>query len=156
MTQGVNMDKIFSFIVNRKTNKLLLLLGSPEDPQFHKSFWYVVTGGKEDTDANLEQAVVREIKEETNLDVVDTLYLNWIFKYKSLGNICTEYVYVSFIDEDSNIVLNEESIDYKWCDVDEFIELIEWSDDKEFLREVVKAALNKEVYIKEEKVDQYF
>lgn len=150
------MDKIFSFIVNRKTNKLLLLLGSPEDPQFHKSFWHVVTGGKEDTDTNLEQAVVREIKEETNLDVVETLYLNWIFKYKSLGNICTEYVYVSFIDEDSNIVLNEESIDYKWCDVDEFIELIEWSDDKEFLREVVKAALNKEVYIKEEKVDQYF
>ena len=150
------MDKIFSFIVNRKTNKLLLLLGSPEDPQFHKSFWYVVTGGKEEVDTNLEQAVVREIKEETNLDVVETLYLNWIFKYKSLGNICTEYVYVSFIDEDSNIVLNEESIDYKWCDVDEFIELIEWSDDKEFLREVVKAALNKEVYIKEEKVDQYF
>ncbi|MBR6688601.1 MAG: NUDIX domain-containing protein [Clostridia bacterium] len=150
------MDKIFSFIVNRKTNKLLLLLGSPEDPQFHKSFWYVVTGGKEDTDTNLEQAVVREIKEETNLDAVETLYLKWIFKYKSLGNICTEYVYVSFIGEDSNIVLNEESIDYKWCDVDEFIELIEWSDDKEFLREVVKAALNKEVYIKEEKVDQYF
>ncbi len=150
------MDKIFSFIVNRKTNKLLLLLGSPEDPQYHKSFWYVVTGGKEEVDKNLEQAVVREIKEETNLDVVDTLYLNWIFKYKSLGNICTEYVYASFIDEDNNIVLNEESIDYKWCDIDEFIELIEWSDDKEFLRKVVKAALNKEVYIKEEKVDQYF
>ena len=149
------MDKIFSFIVNRKTNKLLLLLGSPEDPQFHKSFWYVVTGGKEDTDTNLEQAVVREIKEETNLDAVETLYLNWIFKYKSLGNICTEYVYVSFVDEEE-VVLNEESIDYKWCDVDEFIELIEWSDDKEFLREVVKAALNKEVYIEEEKVDQYF
>ena len=125
------MDKIFSFIVNNKTNKLLLLLGSPEDPQYHKSFWYVVTGGKEDTDKNLEQTVAREIKEETNLDVVDSLYLNWIFKYKSLGNICTEYVYISFVDVDSNIVLNEESIDYKWCDIDEFIELIEWSDDKE-------------------------
>lgn len=150
------MDKIFSFIVNNKTNKLLLLLGSPEDPQYHKSFWYVVTGGKEDTDKNLEQTVAREIKEETNLDVVDSLYLNWIFKYKSLGNICTEYVYISFVDVDSNIVLNEESIDYKWCDIDEFIELIEWSDDKEFLRNVVKVAVNKEVYIKEERVDKYF
>lgn len=150
------MDKIFSFIVNNKTNKLLLLLGSPEDPQYHKSFWYVVTGGKEDTDKNLEQTVVREIKEETNLDVVDSLYLNWIFKYKSLGNICTEYVYISFVDGDSNIVLNEECIDYKWCDIDEFIELIEWSDNKEFLRNVVKVAVNKEVYIKEERVDKYF
>ena len=150
------MDKIFSFIVNNKTNKLLLLLGSPEDPQYHKSFWYVVTGGKEDTDKNLEQTVAREIKEETNLDVVDSLYLNWIFKYKSLGNICTEYVYISFVDVDSNIVLNEESIDYKWCDIDEFIELIEWSDDKELWRNVVKVAVNKEVYIKEERVDKYF
>lgn len=147
------MDKIFSFIVNNKTNKLLLLLGSPEDPQYHKSFWYVVTGAKEDTDKNLEETVTREIKEETNLDVVDSLYLNWIFKYKSIGNICTEYVYVSFVDEDNNIVLNEESIDYKWCDIDEFIHLIEWSDNKDFLRNVVKAAVNKEVYIKEERVD---
>jgi hypothetical protein len=58
--------------------------------------------------------------------------------------------------DNTDVVLNEESIDYKWCDVDEFIELIEWSDDKEFLSEVIKAVLNKEVYIKEEKVDQYF
>ena len=73
------MDKIFSFIVNNKTNKLLLLLGSPLDPQFKSSFWYVVTGGKEKEDETLELAVKREIKEETNLNVEETIYLNWIF-----------------------------------------------------------------------------
>ncbi len=149
------MDKIFSFIVNNKTNKLLLLLGSPEDPQFHKSFWYVVTGGKEKEELTLEETVKREIKEETNLNVEEAIYLNWIFKYKSLGNICTEYVYVSFV-ENTDIVLNEESIEYKWCDIDEFIELIEWSGDKNFLRKVVRSALKKEKYIKEEKIDKYY
>lgn len=149
------MDKIFSFIVNKETNKLLLLLGSPLDSQFNKSFWYVVTGGKEEQDETLEAAVKREVKEETNLNVDETIYLNWIFKYISLGNICTEYVYISFV-EDTDIVLNEENIDYKWCDFDEFIQLIEWSDDKEFLKNIVQSAMKKGKYIKEERVDEYY
>lgn len=40
------MNKILTFIVN-EFNELLLLKGSPKDPQFNKSFWYVVTGGYE-------------------------------------------------------------------------------------------------------------
>lgn len=146
------MDKILSFVVNNKTNKLLLLLGSPLDPQFKKSFWYVVTGGKEKQDKNLEDTVKREIKEETNLNVTASIYLNWIFKYNSLGNNCTEYAYISFVDN-SDIILNEENIDYKWCDINEFIKLINWYGDKDFLEKVVLNAVNKETYIKEQKVD---
>lgn len=149
------MDKIFSFVVNKETNKLLLLLGSSLDPQYKRSFWYVVTGGKEEQDKDLEETVIREIKEETNLDAREIIYLNWSFKYKSLGNVCTEYVYVSFVD-DKDVVLNEENIDYMWCDVDEFIELIEWSGDKEVLRNVVHKALEKEKYIKEEREDKFY
>lgn len=149
------MDKIFSFIVNKETNKILLLLGSLLDPQFNRAFWYVVTGAKEEQDNTLEDVVKREIKEETNLNVDEVIYLNWVFKYKSLGDICTEYVYVSFV-EDTAVVLNEESTDYKWCDVDEFVQLIEWSDDKEFLKNTVKSAIKKEKYIKKERVDKYY
>ena len=149
------MDKIFSFVVNKETNKLLLLLGSESDPQYKKSFWYVVTGGKEEQDKNLEETVKREIKEETNLDIQEIIYLNWIFKYKSLGTICTEYVYVSFA-EDIDVVLNEENINYMWCDVDKFVELIEWAGDKEFLRNVVESAIKKEIYIKEERIDKFY
>ena len=94
----IKMDKIFTFVVN-KENKLLLLRGSPNDPQFHKSFWYVVTGGREDFDKSLKDTVMREIKEETNLDTIKTKYLNWIFKYHSLGEICTEYVFITWVEE---------------------------------------------------------
>jgi 8-oxo-dGTP pyrophosphatase MutT (NUDIX family) len=58
------MEKILTFIIN-KEGKLLLLKGSKNDPQFHKSFWYVVTGSIEPFDRTKEEAVSREVFEET-------------------------------------------------------------------------------------------
>ena len=107
------MDKILTFIVN-EYNEILLLKGSRNDPQFKKSFWYTVTGGCEDFDLNREKTVKREVIEETGLITNQNLYLNWILEYESLGLKCDEYVYISFVNKD-NIVLNEENIDYKWC-----------------------------------------
>ena len=57
------MEKILSFIVN-ENKELLLLKGSPNDPQFRKSLWYVVTGGCEAIDKSKEDTVKREIKED--------------------------------------------------------------------------------------------
>ena len=56
------MEKILTFIINEKS-EWLLLKGSDKDPQFHKSFWYTVTGGKEEYDNSLEDTVIREVKE---------------------------------------------------------------------------------------------
>lgn len=80
-------EKILTFIIN-EDNKLLLLKGNNNDPQLNKSIWYVVTGSKEDIDKNLYETVKREIKEETNLDVVEIIDMNWSFTYESLGNNC--------------------------------------------------------------------
>lgn len=135
------MKKILSFVVN-KDNKLLLLKGSDNDPQFHKSFWYVVTGGVEDIDSNIIDTVKREVLEETNLKVKEVLELDWILNYESLGNNCFEYVFISYVDED-NIKLNEESIDYCWCSLDEFINKVHWFYEKKELRKVLSK------YIKE-------
>ena len=129
------MYKVFAFVIN-KDNKLLLLKGSPNDPQYHKSFWYVVTGGEEEEDDTLQDTVIREVKEETNLDVIDIIPLEKEFIYESLGEKCHEFVYACFV-KDGEIILNEESIDYKWCDRDEFIDLIEWEGDKTELIELL-------------------
>lgn len=126
------MEKILTFIVRDK--KLLLLLGSDQDPQYHKSFWYVVTGGCEIEDNTLEDAVKREVMEETGLTLNKIINLNWTFEYESLGENCVEHAFISFADN-YEIKLNEESIDYKWCDLDEFINLIEWYGDKQELKE---------------------
>jgi len=129
------MNKIFAFVIN-KENELLLLKGSPNDPQYHKSFWYVVTGGEEDIDNTLQDTVIREVKEETNLVVNKVIPLDKEFIYESLGEECHEFVYACFV-EDGEIILNEESIDYKWCSREEFIDLIEWDGDKKELIELI-------------------
>lgn len=129
------VKKVLTFIV--KDNKLLLLKGSDKDPQFHESFWYVVTGSMEEEDNSLEDTVRREVKEETNLDVVKINRIPLIFTYESLGEKCMEYAFISWVDEDS-IILNEESIEYKWCDINEFIYLIKWYGSKKELNEILK------------------
>ena len=143
------MEKILTFIVN-EYNEILLLKGSENDPQFKSSFWYVVTGGCEKYDLDREETVRREVKEETNLLTNNNIYLNWILEYESLGVQCKEYAYISFVKKD-NIVLNEESIDYKWCTFDEFIEKVNWFGDKKILKKVLNLAIQKQIFFKNEK-----
>ena len=136
MENNILQEKILTFIIN-ENNQLLLLKGSDNDPQFHKSFWYVVTGSCEKDDKDQFETIKREVKEETNLDVTQSIYLNKIFKYKSLNTDCIEYVYLSKVNN-SDILLNEEHIDYKWCDFNEFIQLIHWFEDKSELINLLK------------------
>ena len=130
------MKKILTFIIN-KNNKLLLLHNNPQDPIHGGDIWYTVTGGVEEYDQSLESAVKREVKEETNLDVINTNYLNINYKYISRKGIeCTEYVFMSLV-KDGNIILNEENIGYKWVNIDDFIKEIYWYSDKEELRKIL-------------------
>ena len=133
------MEKILTFVI--KDNKLLLLLGSDKDPQFKESFWYVVTGGVEDDDKSLYDTVRREVMEETGLDVVKIIDLNRTYLYESLGIKCTEHVFVSYVDN-GDVILNEESIDYKWCSIDEFLELVRWYYDKNELYNMLVSFVN--------------
>ena len=56
---------------------------------------------------------------------------------------CVEHVFISYTtDDDSNIILNEESIKYKWCSLDEFIDLIKWYYDKSDLKAMLKKYIN--------------
>ena len=147
----IYMDKILSFIVN-KDNQFLLLKTNPNDLKFKKSFWYVITGGCEIEDKNLIDTVIREIKEETGISKLNkVIYLNWILKYTSLNLKCTEYVYISFVNE-SLITLNEENIDYMWCNIDDFIKNIHWFGNKKELQNVLEMALRNVLYFKEENV----
>lgn len=144
-----SINKILTFIVNRD-NKFLLLKGSADDPQFHESFWYVVTGSVENFDKDFEHTVKRETKEETGLEINKIYKLNWIFQYNSLGKTCVEEAFISYVDE-SNVVLNEESIEYKWCNLDELIDLIKWYSSKKELKNILNDALNNK-FMKEIKI----
>ena len=47
----------------------------------------------------------------------------------------------------------KESIDYKWCNINEFMDLIEWNGDKSELRNVLENAISRKVYFRETKIN---
>ena len=134
------MNKILTFIVNER-KELLLLHNNPENPIHGGDIWYTVTGGVEEYDKTLEDAVIREVKEETNLNVINTKYLDINYTYTSRQGIeCIEYVFISLVEE-GNIILNEESIGYKWLNINNYIEEIYWYYNKEDLRILLEKVL---------------
>lgn len=143
--------KILSFIVNEK-KELLLLRNNPTDPIHGGDHWYTVTGGFEEYETDGKEVAIREIKEETNLNVNEIIYLNWIYIYTNNSIDCIEYAYISFI-ESGDIILNEENIEYKWCNLKDYVNEIQWYGDKVLLSNVLEAAINKKVYLKMEKIE---
>lgn len=128
------INKVLVFI--KKDNKYLLLKGSDKDPQFKESFWYTISGHVENIDMTIEDTVKREVKEETNLNIYNIKSLNLVFKYNSLNEECIEETFLVETNEE-HIILNEESIDYKWCNIDEFIDMIRWYSSKEELKDIL-------------------
>jgi 8-oxo-dGTP pyrophosphatase MutT (NUDIX family) len=124
--------KILSFITYN--NKFLLLRNGPTDPIHGWDRWSTVTGSVEENET-LEEAVAREIKEETNLDVAKTISLSSFSEYYSEFDkeMCKEHNFISIVKNDQVTLDNIENIEYEWVPIDEYVERI-WWDEKEQLK----------------------
>ena len=126
--------KILAFV--KSGNKYLALRNNPEDPKHGGDFWYVVTGNVEKGE-NLEEAVRREIMEETGLaaDFIYELELTNQFEYDK--QLFEEYCFLAEVSSDQ-VVLNNENIDYQWLSPDDFIRKIQWFGNKAELKSLLK------------------
>ena len=145
--------KVTTLCYIEKDEKYLMLHRTKKENDINKDKWIGV-GGHAEGNESPEECLLREVKEETNLLTNNNIYLNWILEYESLGVQCKEYVYISFVKKD-NIVLNEESIDYKWCTFDKFIKKVNWFGDKKTLKKVLNLAIQKQIFFKNEKIDKF-
>lgn len=136
------LKKILSFVCNN--DKFLTLRNNPKDPKHGGDFWFVVTGAVESGES-YDEAVRREVKEETNLNTIDIFPLNWGSIYTWRGKDCEEHNFVSFV-KSGKIVLNEEHIEYAWLEPGDFIKKIRWEGDKKKLQKILKKALKKKPY----------
>ena len=128
--------KILTFIVH---GKKILALYSESHPQHGEGGWFVVTGAIENNESS-KDAVRREVKEETGLAVEEIFPLNWGSVYNWRDEVCEEHNFVSFVNS-KKVILNEEHSKYEWLDIDKFIEIIKWGDNKELLGKVLKKSL---------------
>ena len=107
------------FIFNQQ-GKLLLL-------QSHK--WpgaYVVPGGHVELGERLEEAAIREAKEETGLDVYDLEFINFQqFIYDPAFWKKRHFIFFDFAAKTSNtdVQLNDEAQEYMWVEPEDALGL---------------------------------
>jgi nucleoside triphosphatase len=107
------------FIINQQGE--LLLLQSHKWPGF-----YVVPGGHIELGERIEEAVVREAKEETGLDIYDLEFIKFQqFIYDPAFWKKNHYIIFDFVAKTdcAEVVLNEEAHDYVWIKLKEALNL---------------------------------
>ena len=84
--------------------------------------FFEISGGAIDYGEDLEHAAIREVKEETGLDIFNLKY-----RYKTFGNHMLYFTFTAETNNELNAVRLQagETMDYKWIKANEFKELFD-------------------------------
>jgi len=141
--------KILAFVYDGK--RFLTLRNNPEDPTHGGDYWFTVTGSVEGRESYFD-AVNREVKEETNLEVTEIFDLKWGSVYSWGGEEYKERNYLALVKKGS-VILNEEHINFEWLNLKKFVNRISWRLDRGDLENVLKSALQRRQLFKKCKLD---
>lgn len=109
-----------AFIFNDK-NELFLM------KTVHWSNQYTVPGGGLEAGEELEEAIKREVKEETNMNIENLEFIGFTNahdvneKYKRDYNHLVFFDFIARVKGEPKIKLNEEGVGYKWFKIDDLI-----------------------------------
>jgi nucleoside triphosphatase len=93
-------------------------------PKWHGK--YAIPGGHIELGETIEQALKREVKEETNLEIFDIEFLTFQeFIYGAEFYEKRHFIFIDYIckTNDTNVILNEEGDDHVWVPIDEALNL---------------------------------
>ena len=96
-------------VVNRQTNQILLI------QQYGKTSYVLVAGYVNRTES-LENAVAREIKEETGMTVYEIRFNRTRYFERSNTLMCN---FTAFVENDAELQTNEEIDSFAWFDYNE-------------------------------------
>ena len=126
--------QVEAIIFRRNGNVIeyLLLKRLPE----RNGFWQPVTGGVEEGETP-DEALQREIMEETGVrNIVAVIEDLYHFEFSD-PNLNQEYVYGVEVSSSEEIVLDpKEHSEYRWCSLQEALQLLHWKENKEALRKL--------------------
>lgn len=100
-------------------------------------FWSYVSGSIEADETAIE-AVIREVKEETTATIENLYSADYIVQFFDIKHNCLMVVpaFVAYLPADSDIVINEEHTDYRWCSLVEAKSLAAFPNQRALLEHV--------------------
>ncbi len=118
---------IEAHIVRKINNEIEFLLLKRSDKDIYPGVWQMVTGSILSGEKAYD-AVLREINEETGL-IPDRLwvvpYMNSFYsRYRN--HVCMVPVFSALVNGNSDIVLSEEHVEYKWVDKSTAVKSLAW------------------------------
>ena len=87
---------------------------------------YVVPGGHIELGETMEQALIREIKEETNLDIFDIKFITMQeFIFDEQFHKKRHFIFLDYAcrTDGTEVILNKEGSNYIWTSIDEALKL---------------------------------
>ena len=128
MLYNIDMDKtVLAYI--KKDGKYLMLFRNKKKVDINKGKWIGI-GGHLEKDESKEQALVREIKEETGLDVLHYAYRGELL---FVNNDFQEIMYLYLVDEVSGDLIECDEGELAWIKEDDLMSLNMWEGDYKFL-----------------------
>jgi 8-oxo-dGTP pyrophosphatase MutT (NUDIX family) len=116
-----------SIIINN--DKILLI-------KHNKGHWSFPKGHVEGNETEVETAI-REVKEETNLDIHIYVNIKTIITYSPKEGVMKDVVYFLGASKNNNVVLQESEVcEYKWLSYEDAMEMITYDDDKDALKRI--------------------
>jgi len=112
-------------IVNQTKDKLLVLRRSSEE-KFLSGYWTIVGGKYEDGDKSIEEAVKREVAEETGLhvEIMRPINVEEFTREDRPGVIAVEITYLCSAKDDEKITLSPHEHDsHLWVTEDDSLKL---------------------------------
>jgi len=120
-----------ALILNRTLKKALVIRRCPED-NIGRGLWESA-GGKVENEETLEEVIIREVSEETGLNVVPERFL-----YASLDEINGKkiifIVYLCFTSDEKVTLCAEEHTEYRWVDKNECKSLLQGGIASDFVK----------------------
>lgn len=122
-------EKSCGAIIVNNENKILVI-------KHKQGHWAFPKGHTEDNETELETAL-REVKEETNLDITIDKSIREVITYSPKEGVLKDVVYFLGKSKEENVILQEsEVVDYLWLSYEECQERLTYQNDKDILKNI--------------------
>ena len=130
--EGIVKNVVGAIILNEK-NQVLIMSRKTDD--FMGGIDELPSGNMEQGE-NIYDAIIREVKEETNLDVVNVkLYIGSFDYISGSGKYARQYNFVLDVKNTGNIILTEHD-EYNWLIIEEIRKSSKITDEVKYILEI--------------------